>query len=129
MLVVDASVIVAACLADLSWTSLEQEDLVAPPLAISEACSVLHEVRWRGEIREDVSADARNRLIYAPVAIRSLPTPILAWEVADELGWAKTYDAEYIALARLLGCRLLTLDERLRRGAGHLVTIVGPAEL
>ena len=129
MLVVDASVIVAACLADHGWITLEREALVAPPLAISEAWSALHEVRRRGEISEDVSVAARRRLIDAPVTTRSLPTPALAWEVADELGWAKTYDAEYVALARLLDCRLLTLDERLRRGAGHLVTIVGPAEI
>jgi len=52
-----------------------------------------------------------------------------AWRVADELGWAKTYDAEYLALARLLRCRLLTLDGRLRRRAASLVEIVGPTEL
>jgi predicted nucleic acid-binding protein len=40
-----------------------------------------------------------------------------------------TYDAEYVALARLLGCRLFTVDERLRRGAGRLVEVVGPREL
>jgi predicted nucleic acid-binding protein len=35
-----------------------------------------------------------------------------AWRIADELGWAKTYDANYVALARLLGCKLVTLDAR-----------------
>lgn len=39
-----------------------------------------------------------------------------AWKVADELGWAKTYDANYVALARLLSCKLVTLDARMRRG-------------
>ena len=33
------------------------------------------------------------------------------------------------ALAQLLACPLVTLDARLRRGAGHLVEIIGPAEL
>lgn len=49
--------------------------------------------------------------------------------MAEELGWAKTYDAEYVALARLNNCRLLTLDARLKRAAGHLVDIVAPSEL
>jgi predicted nucleic acid-binding protein len=49
--------------------------------------------------------------------------------VADELGWAKTYDAEYVALAGLLGCRLVTLDRRLRRGADQLGFVVSPDEL
>jgi len=37
-----------------------------------------------------------------------------AWRVADRLGWAKTYDAEYLALARVLKCRLLTSDAKLK---------------
>jgi predicted nucleic acid-binding protein len=52
-----------------------------------------------------------------------------AWQVAEEFGWAKTYDAEYVALARLLGCRLVTVDGRLRRGTDRLGFVVGPAEL
>jgi predicted nucleic acid-binding protein len=34
-----------------------------------------------------------------------------------------------VALARLLGCRLLTRDERLLRGAARLVEAVGPTDL
>jgi predicted nucleic acid-binding protein len=52
-----------------------------------------------------------------------------AWRVADELGWAKTYDAEYIALAQLLRCRLVTRDERLRRGTERLGMVVLMSEL
>jgi predicted nucleic acid-binding protein len=49
--------------------------------------------------------------------------------VAWELGWAKAYEAEYVSLARILDARLLSRDERLRRGAGRLVTVVGPDEV
>lgn len=49
--------------------------------------------------------------------------------IADELGWVKTYDAECLALARLLGCRVVTLDSRLRREADRLGLVVSPAEL
>jgi predicted nucleic acid-binding protein len=129
MLVVDASVIVAACLGDEGWITLDGEEIVAPPLGISEACSVLHEAHWRQDISEELARGAQDRLVAAPIIVRALPTPILAWRVADRLGWAKTYDAEYVALARLLDCRLVTLDERLKRGAGHLVSIVGPSEI
>lgn len=27
-----------------------------------------------------------------------------AWRIAQQFGWAKTYDAEYLALAKILGC-------------------------
>jgi predicted nucleic acid-binding protein len=49
--------------------------------------------------------------------------------LADELGWAKTYYAEYVGLAKLLGCRLVTLDARLRRGTDRLGFVVAPHEL
>ena len=52
-----------------------------------------------------------------------------AWQVSNELGWAKTYDAEYVALARLLNCRLITLDARLRRTAGRVALVIAPSEL
>jgi len=52
-----------------------------------------------------------------------------AWRIADELGWAKTYDAEFVALAALLDCQLVTLDLRLRRGAAGLGFVVTPTEL
>lgn len=40
-----------------------------------------------------------------------------AWNIADELGWTKTYDAEYLALARALDAPLATLDRRVARAA------------
>jgi predicted nucleic acid-binding protein len=54
---------------------------------------------------------------------------MLAWQLAAELGRAKTYDAEYLAAARILGTRVVTLDMRLRRGAAHLGLVVTPTEL
>lgn len=128
VLVVDASVMVAACLSDDGWRVFGTEALIAPVLARSEACSVLHEAEWRGEISRTDAHAARDRLISAPVALRT-GTVEGPWKVASELGWAKTYDAEYVALARELACRLVTLDARLKRGAGRVVPIMGPHEL
>jgi predicted nucleic acid-binding protein len=34
---------------------------------------------------------------------------------ADELGWAETYDAEYIALAQVQKSTLVILDKKLAR--------------
>jgi predicted nucleic acid-binding protein len=129
VLVVDASIVVAACISAGGWAAFRGEDLIAPPLAISETSSALHEARWRGEISKDAADQAIDRLATAPLQLRSLDSPLRAWAVAEELGWAKTYDAEYVALARLLGCRLATLDARLRRGAARIIDIVGPSEL
>lgn len=45
------------------------------------------------------------------------------------MGWAKTYDAQYVALARLLDCKLVTLDERLIRGIERLDVAIRPRDL
>ena len=112
------------------FNRLEAHDPVAPPLLWSEANSVLHETVWRGAISLALAEATRDRLLAA--AINQMAPKELhleAWSVAEALGWAKTYDAEYVALARLLDCRLLTVDRRLHRGVRWLVAIIGPTEL
>jgi predicted nucleic acid-binding protein len=129
VLVVDASVALEACATDEGFKPLPQ-DLCAPPLMWSEATSALHELMWRGAIERDDAIATFQRLRSSkikrrdPAALRST-----GWEIADELGWAKTYDAEYLALARLLKTRVVTLDARLRRGAARLGLVVGAHEL
>jgi predicted nucleic acid-binding protein len=130
MLVLDASVAVSACWADGGFDEFGTEALVAPALMWSEARSALHELSWRGEISAADATAAHARLEQCPVQLRR-PRRLgeEAWSIADRLGWAKTYDAEYVALARLLGCRLLTLDARLRRSTADLGVTIGPDEL
>jgi predicted nucleic acid-binding protein len=96
----------------------------------SATASVIHELRWRREISEDLTSRAFAALLAAPVKRRA-PRELYreAWRIADNLGWARTYDAEYVALARILSCRLFTVDDRLRRGAARLVAIVGPRDV
>jgi len=130
MLVVDASVVVNACLAKDGFAPFREQSLVAPPLMWSEAVSTLREHAWRGDISADQAAASLAALMAAP--IRKLAPRHLhreAWRIAEQLGWAKTYDAEYVALARLLSCRLLTRDDRLRRGSARVVESIGPTDL
>jgi predicted nucleic acid-binding protein len=130
MLVVDASVAFAACVIADGFDELGDERLAGPPLMWSEARSAIHELAWRGQISGEDAEVTWSRLERCPVKRRE-PKRLgqEAWRIADELGWAKTYDAEYLALARLLSCRVVTLDARLRRGADRLGLVVAPSEL
>ena len=104
--------------------------LVAPALMWSETRAVLHHAMFRGVITESEARAAHDRLERAPIRrVERARLGATAWRVADDLGWARTYDAEYVALAELLGCRLVTLDGRLRRGADRLGVVVAPGEL
>lgn len=127
--VVDASVGVALSLAAPGFGGVERE-MTAPVLFRSEVLSALAGLEWRREISKTLADRAVAELLEAPVVLvrkRKL------WEearlLARRLGWAKTYDAEYVSLARLERLPLLTLDSRLARRVGELVEVVLPTDL
>ncbi|HYH93478.1 MAG TPA: type II toxin-antitoxin system VapC family toxin, partial [Candidatus Saccharimonadales bacterium] len=100
-----------------------EHELLAPTLLRSQTLSVMHEAVRRGEIPADVARERLERLWKLP--IRLLGDAVLrrrAWEVADQLGWSSTYDAEYIALTQLQGDAFITLDEDLARSVQGVVT-------
>lgn len=130
MLVVDASAALGAAQLQDGFEVFRGERLVVPPLFWSEALSGVHEAKWRGDISAAQAEAVLRALEAAGIEERRHPRLLEeAWRTAEALGWAKTYDAEYVALAALLKCRLVTADGRLRRGADRLGFVIGPAEL
>lgn len=120
-LVVDANVVFAMIGAPGGLRLVEDEEPGAPPLLWPEVRSALHVARWRGLLDDE---DARRALeLLESSAIRERRHRRLgveAWRVSDELGWAKTYDAEYLALAFLLDVPLASFDRRMLRAAERL---------
>jgi predicted nucleic acid-binding protein len=105
-------------------------ELLAPTLIRSQVLSGLHEAVHRGELEADVALDRLDRIARIP--IRLLGDAVLrrrAWKLADQLGWASTYDAEYLALTQLQGDAFITLDEDLARTAELVVTLASIDEL
>ena len=108
--VVDATI--AVDLATRETGVPDRHKLLAPTLLRSQTLSILHESVCRGDISDEV---ARKRLAWInKLPIRLLGDAVLrrrAWEIANQLGWKSTYNAEYVALTQLQGDVLLTLDK------------------
>ena len=103
----------------------EEHRLLAPSLLRSQLLALLYQAAGRGELTR---REAVDRLGYVRgLRIRLLGDRVLqnvAWEVAEQLGWPDTFDAEYVALTRLHADALVTLDGRLADTVQDLVTVV-----
>jgi predicted nucleic acid-binding protein len=115
----------ASAVLHLATTGVEvagKHKLLAPTLLRSQTLSALHEAVQRGEIPEDVARDRLTRIGRMP--IRLLGDAVLrrrAWDLADQLGWASTYNAEYVALTQLQADAFVTLDAKLGRSVEGIV--------
>ena len=105
-------------------------ELLAPTLLRSQTLSALHEAVQRGELPADVARDHLTRI--GRMKIRLLGDAVLrrrAWDLADQLGWASTYDAEYVALTQLQADAFVTLDAKLARSVQGIVATASIDEL
>jgi predicted nucleic acid-binding protein len=99
-----------------------EHELLAPTLLRSQTLSAMHEAVHAGEIPPNVALDRLARIWAMP--IRLLGDAVLrrvAFKLAEQLGWAETYDAEYLALTRLQADAFVTLDAELARQAEGIV--------
>src|SRR5690554_4210200 len=96
--------------------SVRSQVLVAPDLVDVEVTAVLRK-RWlAGDLDERRFGLAVDDLTALPIT--RYPTRLLmrrAFELRENV---TAYDAAYLALAELLGCALLTADQRLARAPG-----------
>ena len=96
--------------------------LLAPTLLRSQTLSALHEAVLRGELPADVAYERLTRI--RQMRIRLLGDAVLqrrAWELADQFGWASTYNAEYVALTQLQADAFVTMDAKLARSVKGIV--------
>jgi predicted nucleic acid-binding protein len=127
-LVLDSSAALRAASSRGAAAELAGHELIGPPLLWSEVHSAVHEALWRRDIDDtDLVLGAFGRLRVRRRSPARLHAE--AFRLASDLGWAKTYDAEFLALARLEAAVVLTTDARLRRGADPTGLVIDPAEL
>jgi len=96
--------------------------LLAPTLVRSQALAAMYAAARRGEIS---AADGRARVQRInSLKVRFLGDKVLqanAWEIAEQLGWETTSDAEYVALTRLQADALVTANDDLARAVAGIV--------
>ena len=123
--VVDASVIVDLLVehprAASVRAALEGIDGVAPSLIDAEVLHAITRYVRRGEMSDERARQALKLLIDADID-RFPITPLVAdaWALRHNIS---SYDAFYIALARSLGCPLVTCDRALAGAPGLGVTV------
>lgn len=93
----------------------------APELVDPEAIAVIRRWTLRGWLSGEAGLRAVTELgELALVRHRHAELRLRAWELRDR---CSAYDACYVALAEMLGARLLTTDARLGRAARGLVDV------
>jgi predicted nucleic acid-binding protein len=102
----------------------DAHQLLAPTLLRSQLLAELYRAVQQEELTrpeaDEVLAHVRG------LRLRLLGDRVLqrvAWDVAEQLGWADTLDAEYVALTRLQADALITLDDALARAVEGVVPV------
>jgi predicted nucleic acid-binding protein len=124
--VVDASALVELLLqgerAPAVAHAVRGTEMTAPDVVNPEVLSVLRRMERTGEVRPERARQAVADLLDAPVRrYATLPLLPVVWELR---GSVSADDACYVALARALGCPLVTGDLRLTRAPGLGVPLV-----
>lgn len=97
-------------------------EMAAPDVVNPEVLSVLRRMERTGEVLPERAEQALADLLDAPVRrFATLPLLPVVWELR---GSVSAYGACYVALARALGCPLVTGDLRLTRAPGLGVPLV-----
>ncbi len=121
--VVDADVLIGILGGEIEASPKHQ--LLAPTLVRSQVLARIYSAVRDGDMTEEDGRDRLDRL--GKLKIRLLGDSVLrevAWEMAEELDWESTFDAEYLALTRLQADALVTTDDNLRLAAEGLVESV-----
>ena len=98
--------------------------VVAPKLIRSQALTLLLDAVQRGDLSEKLALQYHERL--TELKMRLLGDRVsrrTAWRIAREQGWDTTYDAEYLAVAKLQADALVTVDPAMATKAEGIVSV------
>ena len=123
LLCVDASVVISWLIPSERSNSVAQtmaaylrgeDELVAPPLLLPEVVSTVRRWVYQRRLTEDEGDSLIRDMLRLDIDI-SAPHGLYlrAYQLASQFNQPRAYDACYLALADLLSCDFVTLDQRL----------------
>ena len=116
---VDASAVLAKIIPDQTtdavfefWNTLTRDDeLVAPSLVLAECTSVLRRKAYDGAIEVSQAQSILEDLLSLPIRLVDEREQFrLAFEIAGRTRRKNAYDMQYVAVALLEHCEMVTLD-------------------
>ncbi len=124
--VIDASALVELLLRTATGQRVEHaigdSELVAPDVANPEVVQSLRGLERGGKLTSARASRSIARLAESDIS--RVPTRLLLREMWSMRANVSSYDACYVALARALGCPLLTIDGPLTRAPKLGVTLI-----
>lgn len=124
---IDAVIALRMAARDAFHAPVRSSRLVAPRLLWTECCNVLHRSISRDGADEARVWDIHERILHAPIEEIDDFDRREPWNIASLVGWRKTYDAEYLAVARHVGGAIWTFDQQLLDGARRLgIAVAAP---
>lgn len=124
MIVLDASIIIAAVVADeplhrqvqsqlIQWQT-RGEQFIAPPLYRAEVTAVCRKLVIQQRYSPIDAREILMQMLAFPVEILSYQAMyVRAYELANAYALSRAYDTQYIALAEQCACECWTADQRL----------------
>ena len=89
-------------------------DVVTPPLFFAEVTSVIRASVFFKRILPEFGEQAFSAFLSLEVREENPPDlQSVAWQLAQQYKQPRAYDAQYLAVASILGCELWTADRRL----------------
>ncbi|MFC9560057.1 hypothetical protein [Agromyces sp. NPDC056965] len=114
----------ATRLIEAGLTASEDHQLVAPNVLRSRVLSHLYRKVRHGEVSRDAAIEQLGRL--TSMRVRLLGDRVsraVAWQIAEQLDWDDTTNAEFVAVAKLQADAFITLDPEFARQVEGIVTI------
>ena len=111
---------------ELLLVALEnRESIVAPPLLPGEVANIIRQRLRQGYLPLGDARALLAQFLAVPISIQTPETLFdRALVLADQYSLPAIYDAQYIAIAEILGATLWTADQRLLRDLGGQLPFV-----